>query len=234
MPFDQPSVDQIIAAEAQQHRAMFVFLVSFVLLIVAAGLLLLGARTGVIPTWLLNVLVAALFPAWLGFFLFRIKPAVKVLSSVITDESYQRKTIDMHQRRARYWLLYLLVYILGMGFLFSHVILRNPAVPPILVPFGFAFAIVVLLSVLGVAYGFGLFSLEYDLAGNDELSRAQRAQATQLGYVFTVMEFCAALVAAVTRPQLGLALLPSAIATAVAVPGLYLLFLEWRAGRSDD
>jgi hypothetical protein len=234
MRFDQPSVDQIIAAKAQQRRAMFIFLASFVLLIVAAGLLLLATRTDVIPIWLLNALVAALFLAWLGFILFRIKPTVSILSSVITDEAYQRKTIDTHQRNARYWLLYLLVYILGMGFLFSHVILKNSSVPPILVPFGFAFAIVVLLGVLGVAYGFGLFSLEYDLAGNDELSRAQRAQATQLGYVFTVMGFCATLIAAITRPQLGIALLPSAIATAVAVPGLYLLFLEWRAGPSDD
>jgi hypothetical protein len=234
MPSDHPTDDQIIAEEARLRRVIITFLVSFVLLITAAGLLLLAARTQIIPVWLSNVLVIALFLAWLGFILFRVKPSNPTID--LTDASYLRKTIDRRQRYARYMLLYWLAIIIGTGFLLSHVILQITKRPPF--PFGlvvsFGFVIVVLLGVLQLAYGPRPFSLKYDLAGSDELSRAQRAQATQLGYVFTVMEFCGLQAATAYHPQWGFSLLPAAIATAVAVPGFYLLFLEWRAGRSDD
>ena len=225
MPSDHPTDDQIIAEEARRRRVMVAFLVSFILLIVAAGLLFFAARARVISTWLLDILVTALFLAWLGFIFFRVKPSDPAMAICdLTDESYLRKTIDKRQRHARYQLLYFLINIFGIGFLFSHVILRRAMLPPFLLGLGWlVYAIVVLLGVLLLAYG----------PGNDELNRAQRAQAMQLGYVFTVMEFCFLLIAAAYHPQWSLSLLPAAIATSVAVPVFYLIFLEWRAGRGD-
>ena len=56
-------------------------------------------------------------------------------------------------------------------------------------------------------------------------------EAAQLGHILAVVELAALLIASTYRPQWVLASLPLTIATVVALPCAYFIYLEWRSNR---
>jgi hypothetical protein len=69
---------------------------------------------------------------------------------------------------------------------------------------------------------------------NDELTRALRARATRIGYLIAFPGLGAAYLVALYRPEWSTLVLPPVIAAAIALPSLYFVFVEWRAGCNSE
>jgi len=225
--------ERIAAREARTIRAVVATLLSCGLLIAAIVLLALMVRANFIPAWLSDGLGTALFFAWLAYIFLRVKPGSLLPSLNDIDEDYLRNTIDFQQRRGRAAFAPLLWNLVFLGFVFTVTIVPmlrkhpekfNPLFHTVFAVIAVVFAGLALQSVLILTYG-------GRRAAIDELSRAQRAKAGQFGHILAVTELAALLLASAYRPQWVITSLPLAIATAVALPGAYFLYLEWRSGR---
>jgi len=151
---------------------------------------------------------------------------------------YLRKTVDIQHRRWRYAIIILLLGLCELAGLLTHSILKtspphslNSGLGSVL--FSGTFAVIAFLSVLTVVFGPGFFLPFYRRALNDELLRALHARVARFGYVLTIIEVSAVLVMAAYKPQLVVAALPSVIAAAIALPGIYFLILDWRTDRNE-
>jgi len=234
----EPTDEQIAAQEernaardAQIIRKGVAMLVSCGLLIAAIVLMALAVRENLIPEWLFNSVGAALFLGWLAYVFLRLKLGAPYPGLDIVDKEYLRKSIDFEQRRSRASLALLLWNLLVLAFVFTMTTLprKHPVgFPPLIhtafTLFAAAFVALALVSVLILTYGDRRIVI-------DELSRAQRAKAAQLGHILAVTELAALLVVSTYRPQWVLTSLPLAIATVVALPGAYFIYLEWRSNR---
>ena len=216
----------IEANEVRFTRAIIILLVSLVLLIATIVLLMQAARTDLIRQWLFNSITTVLFLAWVTHALILTRPAIPSGALAQSDEEYQRRTIDIQQRRNRHYLLFHLVNLIFVGSMVTITFVK-----PIEGPFSVMMAIILALpaffSIRTLSSGF-----PYRRAASDELSRAQRAKAAQFGYILALLEMCAILIAAAYHPHWGLVSLPLAITTAIALPGFYFLYLDWKASRS--
>ena len=225
--------ERIAAREARTVRAAVAMLISCGLLIAAIALLALMAKANFIPAWLFNGVGMALFLAWLAYIFLRLKPGSPLPGMDVIDEDYLRNTIDFQQRRSRASLAQLLWNLVFLGFVFTVTIVPvlrkhperfHPLFHTVFALVAAAFSVLALVSVLILTYG-------SRRAAIDELSRAQRAKAGQFGHILAVTELAALLLASAYRPQWVLPSLPLAIATAVALPGAYFFYLEWRSNR---
>lgn len=100
---------------------------------------------------------------------------------------------------------------------------------------GTSAAFVVLLVMLAplLCFGPGFISRTYRETLNDELIRSMRAKAARLGYLILMLALGGLYFVFVHAPQLALRGLVWSLLAGGAIPTLYFLFLEWRAGRGD-
>ena len=235
MPNDRLSHEQISAQEARSYRALVMAFGSFLALLAASILLFLAARADFIPMGLMNFLVIALLVLWLLFIFLRVRPGMAPPEAAFGEE-YWRKTIDIQHRRWRITIVITLLMLCELAYILTHVILKasllhSPDSDFGLLLISWTFAFSALLAVHTVAFGPGFFVPSYRRVLNDELVRAQHAKTVKFGYLLAIVEMCAVLVMAVYRPRWVIAALPSVIAVAIVLPGIYFLILEWRAGR---
>ena len=236
MPNDHLSVERISAQEARSNRALVIAIGSFSALLATSILLFFAGRADFIPMWLMNLVVIALLVLWLLFIFVRIKPGIAPPQEAFGEE-YWRKTIDLQHRRRRTTIVFILLMLCQMAGLLTRAIfkaslLQSPDSDFGVMAVSWTFGFMALLAVLTVAFGPGFFVPSYRRALNDELVRAQQAKTVQFGYLLAIIEMCAILVMAVYRPQWVIASLPSVIAVAIVLPGIYFLILELRASRS--
>jgi hypothetical protein len=87
-----------------------------------------------------------------------------------------------------------------------------------------------LFSVL-MMVGPGWFSRELHAILNDDFIRDLRARAMRLGYLTMMVAVTAALLTAIWRPDFALPALAWALYAGFAIPTLYYIIADWRAGR---
>lgn len=149
------------------------------------------------------------------------------------SECILRKQIDVYHRRWRY-IYILMVYLMfeqGIGLTLPH--FRNPGANAHAWITPAVFVFTASMSALLVCFGPGFLHASQRRALNDELTRALRARAALFGYLIAVTGLGAAYLAFLYKPLWGAALLPPLLATAIALPALIFVFLEWRADRGD-
>ena len=221
---------EIIAQDERSHRAALLTLASVAISMVTVFLILYAGQRNLFSMWWANVLATVVFFAWLLIVLTHIKPWSEVPVDGF-DEAYLRKTIDVQHRRWRFVILSLLlnVCVIAASLTISILRLRNEGFFLSLIAAMYAF--MALMAVLAISFGPGFLVPSNRRALNDELTRAQQARTAKFGFILAVVAMCGVLVAAAYKPHWGLAALPGAIAAVIALPGIYFLILQWRAGR---
>ncbi|MGA7674348.1 MAG: hypothetical protein WCA78_04795 [Rhizomicrobium sp.] len=186
---------------------------------------------------------------WIAF-VFRIQRTVQPVAGPI-DEKTLRKTIDDQHRRWRWiyafvfcmvaalaaMIIGVVLYIVahararsGLPFVGHPLFIPGPMVGILVLVVDFAFFAVT--AAFQVCFGPGFLAGARRRALNDEHTRALQHSAAMFGYLLCVILMCAVLGAMTFSPLLGLVAMPGAIAAIVILPGIYFLFLQWRAGRN--
>jgi len=216
------SDDEIIAQDKRSYRSIFILITSFIGVVASVILLFLASRAHFIPVWLVNALGVVLLLGWLFFIFTRVKPGIPPPDEAF-GEDYLRKTIDLQHRRWRFVIFGTLLNLFLMATVVSR--LRNDNFPVV----SLLFACVALVAVLTVSFGPGFFLPFYRRALSDELLLAQRAKVAQFGYILAVVEMCAMVVATAYRTRWTIEALPLVIVSAITLPWMYFLILDWRA-----
>ncbi len=155
-------------------------------------------------------------------FYFRQRGSAKPL-----PEGFLRRHVDHYQSLQR-WGMLLYVGVLG-------ILCVNQARIPWSSPSSWItitlFALVATLSGCFVAIGTGFLNPRFHRALADELNKALRAKATRLGYLLALILLVLDDAIALMKPYWITAAIPASIFAVVAIPALYLAWLEWRASR---
>ena len=147
------------------------------------------------------------------------------------SEDILRRTIDDQQRRWRWFYAFVFVFVGGFAVATSLALLRTDRTGHILaLTWAPDLIMAAAFAAFQVCFGPSFLTRAYRRALNDELTRAMQRSAAMFGYLFSVIALGVLLVASLIRPQWGVAAMPGALAAAVILPGLYFLFLRWRAG----
>ena len=162
------------------------------------------------------VIIAAVIAAWYLFW----RPAPEAMSSRI-----MQKRVDEFQGRFR-------ITLLIMTFITMQQLLQDPTLEQgAYSSRPFRLVLMLLAAASLIAFGFGGLNRRFDLVRNDELARALRFQVSRIGYLVLMAGLCAAYLAFLYRPDLLSLVLRSGLFAGIAVPALFYIGLEWRAGR---
>lgn len=139
-----------------------------------------------------------------------------------------RQHIDEHHRRWRFLTCALLCFALN-GTLWTSEIVA-PLKPAAVMRLG-AHVFMLLMLALLVCFGPGFLRKVYRETLNDELTRALRARALRLGYLTAIVVLAASFLLTVYNPVITTAVMSWGLFSTIAVPALYFVILDWRAGR---
>ena len=235
MPDEKSSDVEIIARERRSYRrGLALFPVGLLLALAVMAGFSWAQDSGFVPKWFsesaLEPITLALVISLLIVLAFRIfaRPPKEAMS-----ERILRKQIDDHQKRWRflYILIAIMAIVLGTLPLSPH--FRSPGVNSTLWLPHASFVFVALMSALIICFGPGFLNASFRNAMNDELTRALRARASRLGFLIAVAGMGASYLVALYKPEWSVFVLSPVIAAAIAVPALYFVILDWRAGRNS-
>ena len=223
---------EIIAQEERSRRAVFAMLAGFSVCVATAILLFLASGAHLISMWLVNVLGATLLLGWLLIAFMQAKPWTPPPAEAFGEE-YLRKTIDLQHRRWRFQIVTLLFVLFAVAGVLTIMILHLRNDGFFLSVVACEYAVFALIAVLTVSFGPAFFVPSRRRVLNDELTITQQGNAVRFGFVLAVIAMCGVLVTTAYNPQWGFAVLPLVIAAVIAMPGIYFLVLQWRAGRGE-
>lgn len=232
------SDDEVVAKLDASDRA-----VTRMLLTLAAALLLLVAiyaaayftgEAALVQSQSFQIAIGVLFAA--GVVIVMARFGSKFRPDAASDASgprIVRRRIDAHHRYWRWSLVSGLVATSSWGLNFNRLAdFAREDRGLALVAGGTMIFVMALFSVLTIA-GPGWFSRDLHAILNDEFIRDLRARTARLGYLTMMAAMAAALFAAIWRPDLAQPALAWAFYAGFAIPVLYYVIADWRAGREN-
>ena len=239
MPDQHPTDEEIIAEERRRYRRRIRLLAIFIAAMATLRLLskayshhLLG------PLGISPAAIVRYFPMLVAvFFLvvfWRNRPPKGA-----QDERILRKQIDDYMARWRWATLALLFAIAVLANATATLPAHLGEVTPAMASGQeIAFVLIALiyagLAAFGFGFGIGSKYKSYRETLSDELTRALRARAVRAGYLSLMALLGAAYLVTVGGLVSAAVLLPWLLAAGVAVPMLYFLILDWRAGADHE
>ena len=234
---DKPlSDEEIIARERRSYRrGLALFPVGLLFGFAVMGGFTWALISGLVPKWFsesaLEPITLALVISLMIVLAFRIfaRPPKEAIS-----ERILRKQIDDHQKRSRFFYILIAVMALEFAALPGIPFVQSPGSNSTLWLINGSFIFAIMGAALLICFGSGFLSASFRNALNDELTRALRARAIRLGYLIAVAGLGAAYLAALYKPEWSVFVLSPVIAAVIAIPALYFVFLDWRAGRNSE
>lgn len=226
------SDEEIIDQLKRNDRAGRFMILGFLVSLISSVVLVLMGRFGAVPRVVAEYLAAAPLIVWVlaTIFLFgrQFAPAPEA-----DEERILRRRIDSIQSRWR-WIIVVAVFTAFTTTFSTSFALGRPNIRyPLLAPFaGASLAVVILLYSLAAFYGPGYMGRKYRIA-NDELDRALHARAFKAGYLAMMIMVAGALPAFLYRPALTGPALCWLLFAGFAIPTLYYVILQWRAGAGE-
>jgi hypothetical protein len=221
---DEEIIDQLKRNDRVSRFMIFGFLLSLVSSIV----LFLMGRFGAVPPAIAEYLAAAPLIVWVlaTIFLFGRKFAP---TPEADEERILRKRIDAIQSVWRWIMLSSVFTAFVTTSTTSFALGRNIRYPLLALIAGASLAIVILIYALAAFYGPRYMGRKYRIA-SDELDRALHARAFKTGYLAMMIMVAGALPAILYRPALTAPALCWVLFAGFALPTLYYIILQWRAG----
>lgn len=235
---NKPSDDEIIARSDAGKRIIWRMLLiltgGMVLLVAAIAVAILTGHAALLANfWGQTAFAAALAV----LFAFTFASVVKYYRAIpaSTEPRIVRRQIDMHHRRWR--------IIVGVNLLTTFVCVANlsrvfgefgSSQWPITIAIGATIVLLTVLFAIILSIGPGWAGMNNpELADtlNDEWARELRARTMRLGYILLMLLLSATLFVAILRPDLVLPALAWALYAGFAIPALYYIVADWRAGR---
>jgi hypothetical protein len=152
--------------------------------------------------------------------------AVSFLVAKYGNRAVQNQ-IDEFQTQQRRMLIAITTLVTGFGAMVIMQPFHNAANMEL--DFSIEFALLAVASAAVATFGVGFLRRRYRLAANDELVRALRARATQIGYILAMTGLSAAYLLDLTRSDLMIVALPAVLLIGVVAPSLYFLVAERNA-----
>lgn len=230
-----PADDEIIAQQKRNIR--YGVILGAVVGLLMGGLVFLaasGLRSGFLARlgmsrFVENALVYFPMIVLAGVWIFFLR---QLFVAKAPPEGFSRRHVDHYQTLQR-WGLLIFVFVLG-------IICLSHALHPQAWAFGPSswlgatlFPLIVLFGACFVVIGTGFLNPHYRAAITDELYLTLRAKAAKAGYVLTMLLLAADNLIAGVWPGWIARAIPASIFAGFAVPALYLVWLEWRAGREQ-
>lgn len=225
------SDEEIIDQLKRNDRVSRFMILGFLVSLVSSIVLFLMGRFSAIPLVIAEYLAAAPLIVWVlaTIFLFgrNFAPAPEA-----NEEHILRKRIDAIQSVWR-WIMVSAVCTASMTALSTSFALGRNVRYPLLAAFaGASLAVVMLLYSLAAFYGPRYLGPKYRVV-SDELDRALHARAFKAGYLAMMIMVAGALPAILYRPALTGPALCWLLFAGFAIPTLYYVILQWRAGSGD-
>jgi hypothetical protein len=227
--FPERSDEEILAQIRRSHRAMWFVLLGLLLSLIASAAAVFAGRIGIVPPAAVEYFGAATLIVWFlaVFFPFsrRFNPPPEA-----NEERILRKRIDAFESYWRVMAVALVFFAFTTTFGISGSLVRLSSRYPVLALFGGGvLVLVVLLYMLAVFFGPGYLNSRLHVV-NDELVRALHARAFKAGYLALMIMLGGALLAGLYRPALIIPTLCWVLFAGFAMPTLYYVILQWRAG----
>jgi hypothetical protein len=226
------SDEEIIDQLKRNDRAGRFMILGFLVSLVSSIVLFLMGRFGAVPLAIAEYLAAAPLIVWVlaTIFLFgrNFAPAPEA-----NEERILRRRIDATQSVWR-WIMVSSLFTALMTTVSTSVSLGrlNTRYPLLALFAGASLAIVILVYSLAAFYGPRYLGRKYRFA-SDELDRALHARAFKAGYLAMMIMVAGALPAILYRPALTGPALCWLLFAGFAIPTLYYVILQWRAGSGD-
>jgi len=226
------SDEEIIGQLKRNDRVSRFMILGFLVSLVSSVVLFLMGRFGAIPPVVAEYLAAAPLIVWVlaTIFLFsrNFAPAPEA-----DEERILRKRIDAIQSVWR-WIMLSSVFTTFVTTCTTSFALGRPNIryPLITLFVGASLAIVILVYSLAAFYGPRYLGRKYRIA-SDELDQALHARAFKVGYLAMMIMAAGALPAILYRPALTGPALSWLLFAGFAIPTLYYVILQWRAGSGD-
>jgi hypothetical protein len=222
---DEEVIDQL----KRNDRASRFMILGFLVSLISSVILFLMGRFGAIPAVVAEYLATAPLIVWVlaTIFLFsrNFAPAPEA-----DEERILRRRIDAMQSAWRWMVIFSVFTALMTTVSTSFSLGRLSTRYPLLALFtGASLAFVILLYSLAAFYGPGYLGRKYRFA-SDELDRALHARAFKAGYLMLMLMLGGALMAALYRPAAIIPTLCWVLFAGFALPTLYYVILQWRAG----
>lgn len=227
--------DELIIAEQERHSRAWARAIAgfFAALVIGFSIAVFVTRIPYLHNHpvMQNILVGVFFLLPLVAALvamFRAPPAPPEAN----EDRIVRKTADLQQARFR-WIMLAQIFniftLLPMALLEDKLGRSNPTM---------AAVAIAMPSVFFVAMGAAMFfgpppgNAVMREVLNDELTRTLKRRAMQLGYFLTLVLFAGFGIASRFDAARAAHYLPLGLCASVVIPGLYFLFLDWKASRS--
>lgn len=236
-----PSDDEILARIAASQRVMWRLVWTLLgglglIVAVVAALVFTGHAA-----WQQNVwFQAGVAAVMVALFLYVIVMMGRhfVPPEAAMGPTFARRRIDAHQRRWRWALLSNLLVGLFLAYNQWHALNDFAALGDdrmrLLLGLGFGLYPLLMVAILTVGPRWqSLGQLELAKWVDDEFSLALRARTLRVGYVFAMVLLAAVFVVTLWRPALTLTVLCWGLFAGAAVPTLYYVIADWRAGREE-
>jgi hypothetical protein len=228
--FERPD-EEILDQLKRSRRAGWFMLFGCLVCIVSSVVLVFLGRVGAIPPIAAEYSTAAIVIVWVLATIFRFRHFPPPLEA--NEERILRKRIDSIQSVWR-WLT---VFCVGIAVMTTFGTSRmlgpvNSSHPLLALFAGSTFVFVILLYSLMVFYGPGYLDGSYRVI-NDELARALHARAFKAGYLALMVMLGGVLLTVLYRPALTIPALCWTLFAGFAMPALYYVILQWRAGSGD-
>ena len=225
------SDEEIIDQLKRNDRVSRFMILGFLVSLVSSIVLFLTGRFGAIPLAVAEYLATAPLIVWVlaTIFVFgqNFAPAPEA-----DEERILRRRIDATQSVWR-WIMVSSVFTALMTTVSTSISLGrlNTRYPLLALFAGASLAIVILVYSFAAFYGPGYLGRKYRIA-SDELDRALHARAFKAGYLVLMVMLGGALLADLYRPALIIPTLCWLLFAGFAIPTLYYVILQWRAGAS--
>lgn len=232
-----PSDDEIVAILNASDRAvtrLMLILGGAVLLLVALyAAAFFAGEVALLQSEGVQIAIGVLFVAAVAFVVVRSNRHFRSGAfSVATDPRIIRRRIDTHHRYWRWTLLSALVATSASMLSFSYALGRLSHANHFLALIAGAIMIVVMgLFAAHTLAGPGWFNGKLHAILNDDFVRQLRARTARLGYLAMMVSVSAGILAALWRPNLALQALAWSLYAGFAIPTLYYVIADWRAGR---
>jgi hypothetical protein len=222
------SDEEILNQLKRNDRAGRFMILGFLTSLVSSIVLFLMGRFGAVPQVLAEYLAAAPLIVWVlaTIYLFarNFAPAPEA-----DEDRILRKRIDAVQSVWRWIMVSSVFTAFVTTSTTSFALGRNIRYPFLALIAGASLAIVILIYALAAFYGPGYLGRKYRLA-SDELDRALHARAFKAGYLAMMIMVAGVLPAILYRPALTAPALCWVLFAGFALPTLYYVILQWRAG----
>ena len=226
------SDEEIIDQLKRNDRAGRFMILGFLVSLVSSIVLFLMGRFGAIPLVVAEYLAAAPLIVWVlaTIFLFSRKFAP---TPEADEDRILRKRIDAIQSVWR-WIMLSSVFTAFVTTCTTSFALGRPNIryPLVTLFVGTSLAIVILVYSLAAFYGPRYLGRKYRIA-SDELDQALHARAFKAGYLALMIMVAGTLPAILYRPALTGPALSWLLFAGFAIPTLYYVILQWRAGSGD-